>query len=98
MIIFKKTANDHGGNYRTCCLLDYHYFKDHYKIIVVDLNKKQALNADRKVMQQVNVTGKLKANPTIFLFLKKQKKKGFEFFKDNHESIVSLFYFNIISI
>ena len=37
-------------------MLDYSYFKDHYKIIVIDLSKHQALDADPRVIQQINFT------------------------------------------
>ena len=40
-----------GNDYTTCCLLDYTYFKVHYKLIAIDLNKQQALNADSKTIQ-----------------------------------------------
>ena len=40
----------------TGCLLDYSYFKDHYKIIAIDLSKQQALHADRRAIQQINFT------------------------------------------
>ena len=35
-----------GGDYTTGCLLDYPYFKKHYKLIATDLNKQQILDAD----------------------------------------------------
>ena len=31
---------------KTGCLLDYPYFKDHYKMIAIDLGKQQALDAE----------------------------------------------------
>ena len=33
-------------NYRTGCLLDYPYFKNYYKMIVIDLSKQKELDAD----------------------------------------------------
>ena len=30
------------------CFLDYPYFKEHYKMIAIDLSKEQALDADQK--------------------------------------------------
>ena len=39
MKIFLKTATCQGDDYTTGCLLDYTYFKDYYKMIVVDLSK-----------------------------------------------------------
>ena len=43
----------------TGCLLDYSYFKDHYKMIWVDLSKPQAVDADQRVVQQINFTANL---------------------------------------
>ena len=47
-----KTATSQGDGYTTCCLLDYLVFKEYYKMIATDLNKK-ALEADPKVTQQI---------------------------------------------
>ena len=44
------------GYYTTCCLLDYAYFKDNYKMISIDLGKQQALGVDPKAIQQINFT------------------------------------------
>ena len=35
----RKIVTGTGDNYTTGCLLDYHYFKDHYQLISVDLSK-----------------------------------------------------------
>ena len=40
-------------------MLDYIYFKKYYKMIAVDLSKQQALDADLKVIQQINFTANL---------------------------------------
>ena len=34
----------------TGCLLDYPFFKEHYKPIAIDLSKQQALDADLKAL------------------------------------------------
>ena len=39
----RKIATGQGYGYTTGCLLDYSYFKDHYKMIAIDLSKQQAL-------------------------------------------------------
>ena len=44
-------------DYTTGCLLDYNYFKNYYKMIVIDLGKTQALDADPKAIQLINFTG-----------------------------------------
>ena len=38
----RKTSTGKGDDYTTGCLLDYTYFKNYYKMIVVDLSKQQA--------------------------------------------------------
>ena len=42
----RKIATGQGDDYTTGCLFDYPYFKDSYKMIVVELSKRQALDAD----------------------------------------------------
>ena len=36
----RKTATGQRDDYTTGCLLDYSYFKDHYKMISIDLRPK----------------------------------------------------------
>ena len=42
----RKITTGQGDDYTTGCLFDYPYFKDSYKMIVVELSKRQALDAD----------------------------------------------------
>ena len=74
----QKIATDQGDDYTTGRLLDYNYFKKHYKWIAIDLNKQQTLDADPNVIQQIKFTENLerKGNQIkqYFLLLKKQKK------------------------
>ena len=44
----RKIATGQGDNYTTDCLLYYPYFK--YKLIAIDLDKQQALDADPKAI------------------------------------------------
>ena len=37
------------------CLLSYPYLNEYYKMIAIDFNKKQVLDADPKAMQQTNL-------------------------------------------
>ena len=46
----RKIATSQGDDYTTGCLLDYPYFKDHYKMIAKDLSKQQALDVDPKTL------------------------------------------------
>ena len=49
----RKTATGQGDDYTTGCLLDYGYFKDYCKRVVVDLSKQQALDFERKAIQRI---------------------------------------------
>ena len=42
----RKIATGQGDNYTTGCLLDYPYFRKHYKLIAIDLSKQHKLDAD----------------------------------------------------
>ena len=55
----RKIATGQGNDNATGCLLDYVYFKNDHKMIVADLSKKQALDADPKAIQQINFTANL---------------------------------------
>ena len=52
----RKIATGEGDDYTTGCLLDYMYFKKYYKMIAIDVSKQQALDDDRKAIQQINFT------------------------------------------
>ena len=47
-------------DYTTGCLLDYEYIKNHCKLIAVDLNRQNKLDADPKAIQQIEYVGQLK--------------------------------------
>ena len=49
----RKVSTGYGDDYTTGCLLDYAYFKDHYRLIAVDLTKQKALDTDPRAMQQI---------------------------------------------
>ena len=46
-----KIATGQGDHYTTGCLIDYHYFKEHYKLTAIELSKQQALDADLIALQ-----------------------------------------------
>ena len=72
----RKIAAGQGDDYTTGCLLDYAYFKDYYKMIVIDLSKQQALDFDPKAIQEINFTANLNraGNTRIFFILEKGKE------------------------
>ena len=72
-----KSTTGQDDDYTTGCLLDFLWFKEHYNLIAIDLSKQQALNADPKAVQQINVTGNLdQAANTPMLFIIEEVNKG----------------------
>ena len=53
----RKVSTGQGDDYATGYLEDYAYFKDNYRLIAIDLNKKEALDADPKAIQQIVFQG-----------------------------------------
>ena len=66
-----------NNDYTTGNLLDYEYFKDHYKLIAIDLSKQIELeNPDLK--QQINFIGRLEENnATMFFIIEKKRSNHF---------------------
>ena len=77
----KEIATGHGDDYTPGCLLDYQYFKDHYQLIAVDLSKKKELDADSRVLQQIEFHGMLNTNLQVCTVLGKSKETILEFYK-----------------
>ena len=65
----RKNATGQRDDYTTGCLPDYNYFKNYYKMIAIDLSKQQALYADPKAIQQINYTGNLENQSTMFFII-----------------------------
>ena len=84
----RNIATGQGDNYTTGYLLDYNYFNKHY------LSKQQALDADLKVMQQINFTGNLHQaeGAAIFFHNWRSKRSHFRFFTRKCERIVNVFH------
>ena len=70
-------ATGQGDACTTGCLLN--YFKEHYKLITINLSKQQALDADPKAIQPINFTGNLEQTKvaTVFFIIEEAKKKAF---------------------
>ena len=78
----RNIATGQGDDYTTGCLLDYLYFKDHYKMIAIDLSKLlQALEADPRAIQQINFTANLdrNENTTMFFIIGEEKETVLKF-------------------
>ena len=72
----RNIATGQGDDYTTGCLLDYSYFANTYKMIVVDLSKQQALDADPRAIQQINFTANLDraGNTRVYFNLEEAKE------------------------
>ena len=77
----RKVATGKGDDYTTGCSLDYTYFRDNYKMIAVDLSRQQALNADPRAIQQINVTANLdrEADTRVYIILEESKETKLNF-------------------
>ena len=77
----RKIAIGQGDDYTTGCFLDYPYFTNTYKMIPVDLSKKQALDANPRVIQQINFTANLDraGNTRVYFILEEAKETILEF-------------------
>ena len=84
--VIEMTKND---NYTTGNLLDYEYFKDHYKLIAIDLSKQIELeNPDLK--QKINFIGRLEENnAAMFFIIEKKEETTFDF---SQNSVVLVLY------
>ena len=77
----RKIATGQGDDYTTGCLLDYSYFKDHYKMIATDLSKQHAFDANPRAIQQINFTSNLDraGNTTMFFIIEEAKETVLDF-------------------
>ena len=81
----RKVSTGYGDDYTTGCLLDYAYFKDNYRLIAVDLNKQNALDADLRAIQQTGfqgvVEGENNTKIRLYAILEESKETMLEFSK-----------------
>ena len=75
----KKVMIGKGEDYTTGSLLDYNYFKKHYKLVAVDLSKQKELDVDPRAIQQIKFKYMLGTNSTIYCVLEKSKETILEF-------------------
>ena len=62
-----------NNEYTTGNLLDYDYFKEHYKLIAIDLSKQQVLQENEDLMQQINFIGRLEEAANVFIIIEKKE-------------------------
>ena len=65
-------------DYTTGCLLDYHYFLNHYQLIAFNLSKQIKLDDDPRAIQQIEFYGK---NSELCTVSEKSRKTILEFNK-----------------
>ena len=75
----KIIDNSRNNEYTTGNLLDYDYFKEHYKLIAIDLSKQQVLQENEDLMQQINFIGRLEEAANVFIIIEKKENTILEF-------------------
>ena len=68
-----------NNEYTTGNLLDYDYFKKHYKLIAIDLSEQQVLQENEDLIQQINFIGRLENAANIFIIIEKKENTILEF-------------------
>ena len=68
-----------NNEYTTGNLLDYNYFKKHYKLIAIDLSKQQELQENEDLIQQINFIGRLTEAANVFIIIEKKENTILEF-------------------
>ena len=96
----RKTGTGEDDDYTTGCLLDFPYFRKHYKLIAADLSKQQKLDTHLKTIQQINFAENLDRaeGSTIFLIIEEAKEAVLEFSEEAVKVLWFYFCFNIILI
>ena len=75
----RKISAGQGDDYTTGFLLDFAYFEKNFTLIVVDLSKQKALDADPKAIQQIIFTGKTDNRIRIYYILEQSKETILQF-------------------
>ena len=88
----KKIATGQGYDYTTGRLLDYHYFRENYKMIATGLTKQPALATDPREIQQISFTGNLDHPGNMFFIFDEAKETVFDF----SQGTVRVLYNNLI--
>ena len=70
---YKKIIDiSRNKEFTTGNLLDYDYFKKHYKLIAIDLSKQQVLQENEDLIQQINLIGRLEEAANVFITIEKK--------------------------
>ena len=76
-----------NNDYTTGNLFDYEYFKDHYKLIAIDLSKQNELE-NPHLKQQINFIGRLEENNATMFFIIERKEETTLDFSQNSVVVV----------
>ena len=68
-----------NNEFATGNLLDYDYFKKHYKLIAIDLSKQQVLQENEDLTQQINFIGRLEEEANVFIIIEKKENTILKF-------------------
>ena len=68
-----------NNEYRTGNLLDYDYFKKHYKSIAIYLSKQQLLQENEDLIQKINFIGRLENAGNVFIIIEKKENTILKF-------------------
>ena len=68
-----------NNEYTTGNLLNYDYFKKHYKLIAIHLSKQQVLQEKEDLIQQINFIGRLENAANVFIIIEKKENTILEF-------------------
>ena len=68
-----------NNEYTTGNLLDYDYFKKHYKLTAIDLSKQQVLPENEDLIQQINFIRRLTEAANVFIIIEKKENTILEF-------------------
>ena len=77
----RKIATGQGDDYTNGCLLDYSYFNNHYKMIVIELTKQQVFDVYPRAIQQINFIANLDrvGNTTMFFIIEESEETVLDF-------------------
>ena len=76
---YEKTIDVSRNNeHKTGNLLDYDYFKKHFKLIAIDLSK-HVLQENEDLIQQINFIGRLTEAANVFIIIEKKENTILEF-------------------
>ena len=99
----KQIATGQGDDYPTGCLFElfgllvYSYFKKYYKLVAIDLSEQQKLDADPKVLQQINFIGNLsRAQGAKMFFIIVEAKETILGYPKGTVKVYGFIHFNII--